>query len=174
MPTGIFTGQAGARLDRNIFRTLPEADGCSACLLYTSYPGIDYQGQLRYLPKAEVVDVASANEADEELAKLKNTELEALAVCRLIKENLGKPFFDQKLERERPISMRDIAVLMRGVRNYADVFYRIFKENGIESFVDSSEGYFDTMEINVFMNLLSVIDNKPVSDTHLDGYKRQR
>ena len=30
MPTGIFTGQAGARLDRNIFRTLPEADGCSA------------------------------------------------------------------------------------------------------------------------------------------------
>lgn len=124
------------------------------------YPGIDYQGQLRYLPKAEVVDAASANEADEELAKLKNTELEALAVCRLIKENLGKPFFDQKLERERPISMRDIAVLMRGVRNYADVFYRIFKENGIESFVDSSEGYFDTMEINVFMNLLSVIDNK--------------
>ena len=49
---------------------------------------------------------------------------------------------------------------MRGVRNYAEVFYQILKAKGIDSFVDDSEGYFDTIEINVFMNLLSVIDNK--------------
>ena len=42
---------------------------------------------------------------------------------------------------------------MRGVRNYADVYRSILKENGVDSFVDDSEGYFDTMEINVFMNL---------------------
>lgn len=124
------------------------------------YPGIEEESKFRYLPEVEVVDCASVDEADEELANLKNTELEALAVCRLIQENLGKPFFDQKQGRERPIAMRDIAILMRGVRNHAEIFYRILKKNGIESFVDSSEGYFDTMEINVFMNLLSVIDNK--------------
>lgn len=124
------------------------------------YPGIAYDGPYSFRPQAFAVDAASVSDADEELADLKNTELEALAVCRLIKENLGKTFYDQKAGAERPLRLSDIAVLMRGVRNYADTFYNILKENGIESFVDNSEGYFDTMEINVFMNLLSVIDNR--------------
>lgn len=124
------------------------------------YPGIDYEGECSYLPKVKVVDVSSVNSADEALADLKNTELEALAVCRIIRENLGKPFYDHKAGVMRSIRPRDIVILMRGVKNYADVFYNMLKENGIESFVDDSEGYFDTIEITVFMNLLSVIDNK--------------
>ncbi len=124
------------------------------------YPGLDYDGEYSYLPEVKVVDVATVDAGDEELANLKNAEIEALAVSRIIKENLGKRFYDHKAGREREICLRDIVILMRGVRNYADVFYQILKQNGIESFVDDSEGYFDTMEINVFMNLLSVIDNK--------------
>ncbi len=124
------------------------------------YPGLDYDGEYSYLPKVKVVDVATVDGDDEELANLKNAEIEALEVCRIIKENLGKRFYDHKAGREREICLRDIVILMRGVRNYADVFYQILKRSGIESFVDDSEGYFDTMEVNVFMNLLSVIDNK--------------
>lgn len=124
------------------------------------YPGLDYDGAFSYQPQVRVVDAASVDAADDELAALKNTELEALEVCRIIRENLGRRFYDHKAGKERTIRPRDIVILMRGVRNYADIFYNTLKENGIESFVDESEGYFDTMEIAVFMNLLSVIDNK--------------
>ncbi|MGN0660049.1 MAG: helicase-exonuclease AddAB subunit AddA [Emergencia sp.] len=124
------------------------------------YKGVDYDGPLVYTPQLKVVDTGAARETDEELANLKNAEIEALEVCRIISDVLGKPFYDHKKGVERTVCMRDIVVLMRGVRNYADIFYNVLKENGIESFVDDSEGYFDTIEINVFMNLLSVIDNK--------------
>lgn len=124
------------------------------------YPGVSYEGPFHYVPEVKVVDASTIDEADEELANLKNAELEALEICRLIRENLGRKFFDHKAGVCREIGLHDMVILMRGVRNYADVYRNILKENGIDSFVDDSEGYFDTMEINVFMNLLSVIDNK--------------
>lgn len=124
------------------------------------YPGVDYDGPFNYTPQLKVVDAATVDAADEELATLKNTELEALEVARLIKQNLGKPFFDHKKGVERTLGLRDMVVLMRGTKNYADIFYQTLKESGIDSFVDESDGYFDTMEIGVFMNLLSIIDNK--------------
>lgn len=139
-----------------IFETVMEDYDDAARL----YPGIPYDGPLSYTPQVQVVDVSSKDQQDEALAGLKNAELEALLVCRLIRENLGREFYDQKAGCVRRISRRDIVILMRGVRNYADIFYNTLKQNGIESFVDENDGYFDTIEINVFMNLLSVIDNK--------------
>lgn len=124
------------------------------------YPGLSYSGEYSYTPQVKVVDAGSVDAADEELAALKNAELEALEVCRIIEGNLGKTFYDHKQGVERQLRLRDIVVLMRGVKNYGDIYYNTLKQHGIESFVDESEGYFDTMEIEVFMNLLSVIDNK--------------
>ena len=124
------------------------------------YPGVDYDGPYNYTPELKVVDVASGDVEDEELMALKNAELEAMEVARLIKQNLGRSFFDHKQGVERTLNLRDIVVLMRGTKNYADTFYQMLKSQGIESFVDESDGYFDTMEISVFMNLLTVIDNK--------------
>ncbi len=124
------------------------------------YPGVEYDGLYNYVPELKVVDAGSVDETDEELASLKNTELEALETVRLIKQNLGRKFFDHKLGAERSLRLRDMVILMRGTKNYADIFYQTLKSAGIDSFVDESDGYFDTIEIGVFMNLLSVIDNK--------------
>ncbi len=124
------------------------------------YPGVEYDGPHDYIPQLKVVDAGSVDEADEELASLKNAELEALEVVRLVKENVGRMFFDHKRGIERPLRLHDIVLLMRGTKNYADIFYQALKNSGIDSFVDESDGYFDTIEISVFMNLLSVIDNK--------------
>lgn len=139
-----------------VFRGLMEDYDEDAML----YPGVDYDGPCQYPPKLRVVDTSGIDEADEELSALKNTEIEALETVQIIQQLLGKPYYDHKNGAERRIRPRDIVILMRGVRNYAEVFYQILKAKGIDSFVDDSEGYFDTIEINVFMNLLSVIDNK--------------
>lgn len=124
------------------------------------YAGVEYAGPHLFTPALRVVDMAGVDAGDEELAALRSAEIEALEVCRLIHENVGRTFFDHKTGCERPLRLSDIVVLMRGVKNYADIFANALRESGIESFVDDSDGYFDTMEIEVFMNLLSVIDNK--------------
>ena len=48
---------------------------------------------------------------------------------------------------------------MRGVKSRGGTLRDILQSEGVDSFINDSEGYFDTIEINVFMSLLSVIDN---------------
>ena len=124
------------------------------------YPGIPYDGPYNYKPEIHVIDEGTRDTADDEVAELKKAEIEALHICRLIKETVGRRIYDQKKNCERTIGLRDIVILMRGVRNYAEVYYNIMKEHDIEAFIDDSESYFDTIEIDVWMKLLSVIDNR--------------
>lgn len=121
------------------------------------YPGREEGDNKR--PSIRVIDLQESREADE-LTELKNTEIEALKVANIIRGVVGKPFFDHKAGVTRPINLSDIVILMRGIKNYAGVFSQVLKTCGIDSYVDENEGYFDTIEINVFMNLLSIIDNK--------------
>lgn len=138
------------------------------------YPGIDYEGELNYRPEMYVLDFAPKGDEEEpeagrgetdkavteEIAELKKTEVEALQAANLIRQALGKEYYDAKTGKVRRLRRRDIVILLRSVRNYAEVYQSILKRCDIDSFVDDNEGYFDTMEIQVFMNLLSVIDNK--------------
>ena len=124
------------------------------------YPGVAYDGPYLHRPELKVVDAESIDSSDKELAALKNAELEALEVAELIEANLGRTFYDHKKDVERTLELRDIVLLMRATKNYADIFYQALRSRGIDAFVDDSDGYFDTIEIGVFMNLLTVIDNK--------------
>ncbi len=124
------------------------------------YPGIQYDGPYRYIPEIKVIDAGDKEDADDEIVALKNAEIEALEVCKIIKQNVGRKIFDQKKGLERNLELKDIVILMRGVRNYAEIYYNVMKEQGIDSFIDDSESYFDTIEIDIWMKLLSVIDNK--------------
>ena len=99
------------------------------------------------------------DEIDDELKILAKIEKEALAAVRIIKESLGTTIFDSKIGRKRPLTPGDIVILMRGVKNYGDVFYRILTENDIAAYIDDNDGFFDTIEINTFLSLLSLLDN---------------
>lgn len=104
----------------------------------------------------------SDNEEDDvmpELQEMKNTELEALAAVKVIRDTIGENIYDAKAEMIRPIEKKDIVILMRGVRNTAGIFSEILKLNDIEAFIDENSGYFDTLEILTFTDLLRVIDN---------------
>jgi ATP-dependent helicase/nuclease subunit A len=106
-------------------------------------------------------------EATSAVADLKQSETEALAAVKIIEDMLhggadGAPreFFDPKGGKVRKLGLRDIVILMRGARNKADVFQRVFAEKNLPAFTDTGIGYFDTVEIETFMNLLRVIDNR--------------
>ncbi len=96
---------------------------------------------------------------DDMIKELKESELEAIYVAKLILESIGKPYFDKKSATVKRLEKRDIAVVMRKIRSKASIFYDVFKRFGIESYLDEEKSYFDTIEINVMLNLLSIIDN---------------
>lgn len=104
-------------------------------------------------------DGADEEILDDEIAHMKNMELEAFHSAQIIKDALGKEFFDPKSNSVKTLCKKDIVILLRGVKNTAEYFSDALAKEGITSFVDSGEGYFDTVEIEVFINLLRVIEN---------------
>ena len=83
-----------------------------------------------------------------------------MAAARIIKDSLGKTIFDSKRGIERPLEKGDIVILLRGIKNYGDIFYKTLSDNNLPAYVDDNDGYFDTMEINMFLSLLEIIDNE--------------
>lgn len=126
------------------------------------YQGVPYDGPLDYPTQLHLIDnrVEEEMELEDEIADMKNAELEAYAAAKIIRESLGKPIFDIKKQQERTLSRKDIVILMRATKNYADVFQKVFTEQNIPAYVDDSNGYFDTVEIQVFLNVLRVVDNR--------------
>ena len=126
------------------------------------YPGDPFAEKSRWEPELYLAQTPwdEKDDVDDELKLLLKAEKEALAAVKIIRDSLGKPFFDSKEGRERPLKKGDIVILMRGVKNYGDMFYRILTENNLPAYVDDNDGYFDTIEINTFMALLAIIDNK--------------
>ncbi|MBR2002171.1 MAG: helicase-exonuclease AddAB subunit AddA, partial [Firmicutes bacterium] len=125
------------------------------------HKGLEYEGELDYPTLLHIVDGKGGMEdADPQIADLKTAELEALQAARLVKESLGTPIYDCKKQEIRPLRKRDVVILLRGVKSYGDLYAKALMDQGIESFMDNSDGYFDTLEIQTFLNVLRIVDNK--------------
>ncbi len=126
------------------------------------YKGLEYEGKHDYKVELHVIDEQTKEdmEIDDSVLELKMADLEAHNAAKLIKGEIGREIFDVKQNKIRKITMRDIVVLLRATKNYADKFYQVFTEENIPAHVDDSEGYFDTIEIEIVLNLLRIIDNK--------------
>lgn len=99
-------------------------------------------------------------ELQEEIEELEDIEVEARIVADRIKRLLQEKIYDANEKTYRPIQYKDIVVLMRTTKNWADTFLEVFMKENIPSYADVSTGYFEAIEINIFMNLLKIIDNK--------------
>ncbi|HUO09188.1 MAG TPA: helicase-exonuclease AddAB subunit AddA [Phycisphaerae bacterium] len=63
----------------------------------------------------------------------------------------------------RPLAYRDIAILLRSMKDKAMIFARALSQRGIPVHADLSTGYFDAAEIRDTLALLHVLDN-PLQD----------
>ncbi len=104
------------------------------------------------------------NEAEsnllERIIEMDNTEMEALLIAQKIHRLVGEDIYDAKKQCKRKIEYRDIVILLRATRNSAGIFTERLNAEGIPVYADASSGYFDTLELNLFLNLLRLIDNK--------------
>ena len=127
------------------------------------YKGSPYIGELDYCVEMLAVNSSIGDDdqsIDDEIKEMRTAEIEARAVAIAIKELIGKSYFDDKLGSVRELKLSDIVILMRSAAGYKDVYSQILSKEEIPNYLDMEDGYFDTIEISVFLNLLRLIDNK--------------
>lgn len=114
-----------------------------------------------------------ADEESLEAEMLDSIQCEARLVARRIRELMqpgrdGKSFgvYDKNIRAYRAAAYKDIVILLRTTKNWAEVFQEELAGAGIPAFADTGSGFFRTSEIQVVLSLLQVIDN-PLQDIPL-------
>ena len=93
-----------------------------------------------------------------------NIQLEARIVAKRIKELMlhndeAFKIYDKKIKEYRYVDYKDIVILLRATSNWAPSFLEELKLEGIPVYADTGTGYFSTIEIQIIMSLLQIIDN---------------
>ena len=94
---------------------------------------------------------------DTDIGSYDSKEKEALAISIRIKE---------LMKSDPDLKFKDIVILLRSSAGYDDVFKNILEAQGIPSYIESKNGYFETSEISTILNILTIIDN-PLQDIPL-------
>ncbi|MBE7025660.1 MAG: helicase-exonuclease AddAB subunit AddA [Ruminococcaceae bacterium] len=153
-------------LSRN-FRSRPEilrfVNQVFAQIMCREVGGIDYTEKERLYPGAAYpeaegpfVEFAIADTDGKAVQRLEN---EASLVAEKIQEALKTKVYDLKKGTYRPAQYGDIAVIMRTARDMAAPLRAICERMEIPLYCDVGGGYFETVEISVFLSLLRTIDN---------------
>ena len=106
---------------------------------------------------------------DDEEEDIGAINLEARIVAERIKKLLSKKegeifkVLDKETGEYRPVTYKDIVILLRATKNWSEVFLDELGAQGIPVYADTGSGYFESIEIRTIMSLLKVIDN-PMQD----------
>lgn len=102
----------------------------------------------------------STGQVNEGLETMEVAELEAIFAADKIKELLNENTIDtNSKDKLRKIDYKDIVILSRAVSNIPTIYEETFRREGIPFYFEGGTGYFDTIEIQVMINLLKIIDN---------------
>lgn len=85
-------------------------------------------------------------------------ECQMVARCLIDIKQSGQ-YIQRKDSSMEPVSWRHMVVLLRSLKNKAQIMARTFQEAGIPVYADESDGYFAAIEVQVMLALLRCIDN---------------
>jgi ATP-dependent helicase/nuclease subunit A len=123
--------------------------------------GTDFNsGEENYI-ELDIIDKNTEDDEDldDEIKLMKTAEIEAKFAVQKIKDLIKQKTYVPQSKEFRNLEYKDIVILMRSVSNWSDIFEEIFEEEGVPFYFDGGSGYFETIEINVILNLLKIIDN---------------
>jgi len=94
-----------------------------------------------------------------------SVQLEAMATGKRIRELFDSGFvvYDKDLMKYRPVKYKDIVILMRSTAGRGEAFMTELTNRGIPTFYDGGKGFFMSVEIQIVLAFLSIIDN-PLQD----------
>ncbi|KKM08756.1 hypothetical protein SY88_21820 [Clostridiales bacterium PH28_bin88] len=120
------------------------------------------EGKEQVEPGADGLPAEVEAEGEENLEDLEALELEAMVIARRIREMvLGREFqvWDKGAGCYRPVSYRDIVILMRSTRVRANTLLEVFRRQDIPAYTELGTGYFAATEVETMLSLLRLIDN---------------
>ena len=79
--------------------------------------------------------------------------------------------YDKKAAGLRPVSYRDIVILLRATSGWGEIMQEELHKAGIPVHAEQTSGYFAATEVEIMLSLLRVIDN-PQQDIPLAGVLR--
>ncbi|MBQ3370115.1 MAG: helicase-exonuclease AddAB subunit AddA [Mogibacterium sp.] len=160
------TNDATIRYINHVFSDIMEGYDERAML----YTGItDCPAKYDFMPEVHVLIGDTGEEeysedddesaADDEIEELSKEEAEAEYIAGIVQSIIGTEFYDTKERVVRKATAKDIAILFRAVKMRGEVMSRALRERAIEAHVEETEDFFDTIEIEVSLALLTCIDN---------------
>ncbi len=108
---------------------------------------------------ADEDELENQDNFDMEIQAMGTAEIEAYFAVNKIKNLLSQNTYHSKTNEFKAIEFKDIVILLRSVSNWSGIFEEIFFNEGIPFYSDTGTGYFETIEIQIMINLLRLIDN---------------
>lgn len=117
----------------------------------------------------------AVGQVDEELADYTSREIEAKVIAAKIRTltdpKQGLCVWDKEKEYYRPAEYGDMVILLRSISGWSEAFINVLTQEGIPAYAETGTGYFDTIEVENILSMLSVIDN-PIQDIPLASVLR--
>lgn len=159
---------ANAVFGRLMSKELGEVDYDEAAKLISGadFPDENDHVEVVLLENTKKENQETEEELGEEWDDVDSITLEALYTAKRIRELIGKDRYDPKSKRYEKVGYNDIVILMRSLTKKADIFAKVLKEQNIPCYVEQSGSYFDVPEVQLFLNLLRLVDN-PMQDEAL-------
>ncbi len=170
-----FSGDTGTRVDlscnfRSSGEVLAAVNETFEAILSEQAGDIDYDERARLSPGAAQPEGSAElhlirkkraeNEDDDALEDAADMEVEARLIAARIHEIMrDETYTDAFTNEKRGYRYGDFAILLRA-KTEAQALSQTLSACGIPNYAQSSGGYFDAVEVQVFKNLLSVIDNR--------------
>jgi ATP-dependent helicase/nuclease subunit A len=127
------------------------------------YPGAVYPDTPGW--ESELLLVQKPEGADSRKAK----QAECLSIAAKIKDMYRTlQVTDKETGELRPVSYRDIVILLRTTSGWDEEFRKVLEEEGIPTYITSKTGYFSATEVQGLLQFLRVLDN-PGQDIPLFG-----
>lgn len=158
----------GIAYDADAALQLPESGGDTGGDDVSDTNGKDTSGidvlcgcELHLIERKLEENAGDTPDALADAAEVQDAEAEAmLAAARIRALMKSSPYHDAKTGETRRLRYADFTVLLRAQRPVAQAWAQTLSKLGIPAYVQLAGGYFDAIEVQVFLNLLRVIDNK--------------
>lgn len=135
---------------------------------YINSDDVSYKTQINIVDlKDQPIDMFENSEESIEIDEdLTSTQIEAKCIAYKIQDIMKKDKVMAEDGTLRNVKYKDIVILLRGVKNKANIIEDTLKENNIPVFCDTSSSIFEGDEVKLILSFLKIIDN-PYQDIHI-------
>ena len=84
--------------------------------------------------------------------------MEARMIARRIRVMVGRQMVTDG-DTLRPMRLTDVVILLKAVKNNADIYVEELIKNGVPAISPVKSGYFQSLEVKVILSMLRLIDN---------------